>query len=72
MTLKEMAAEYRESAASLKGRIAELRMKLDNDTDLCEMDKLRLRGRIDTLLSMYHETSLTAYRLENYYGKDGR
>jgi len=72
MTLKELAADYRKSAALLKERIAELRAQIEDGKDLCEMDKFRLRGRIDTLTAMYHETSLTAYTLERYYEKGGR
>ncbi len=71
MTLSEMAAEYRASASLLRGRITELRSQLDNG-GMCEMDKLRLRLRIDALETMFRETSEVAVNLERYYDRGHR
>ena len=71
MTLSEMAAEYRQSAALLKGRITELRARLETG-GMCEMEKLRLRIRIETLEAMYRETSEVAVNLERYYDRGHR
>lgn len=76
MNLTEMAVLYRDSAELLRGRIKELRSQINNDAGLCEMDKLRLRIRIDTLKKLFRESSETALLLERYYdrgcGADGR
>ena len=68
MTIIEMAEEYRYSGMLLKNRIAELR-KLLSATKLCEMDKFRLRGRIDTLRSMERDVNEIAVVLERYYDR---
>ena len=68
MTMTELAKEYRQSALLLKNRIAELK-KLLAKGNLCEMDKFRLRGRIDTLSSMERDMNEIAVVLEKYYDR---
>ena len=67
MLLKELANEYRESAAPLKERMNALK-DAAADENICEMERMRLRRRLDTLRGMYYETMRTAVYLENYYG----
>ena len=62
----ELAKEYRESARLLKTRIGELRLILRNE-ELCEMEKFRLRGRIDALSKMERDVTEIAVLLERYY-----
>jgi len=69
MTMTELAEEYRQSAALLYTRIKEHRVRLQT-VPMGEMEKLRLRGRIDALCSMYRDTCETALIMERYY--DGR
>ena len=69
MLLKELAKEYRESAYGMVERINELKEKCLSD-DICEMERMRLRRRLDTLRTMYYDTLKTAKYLENYYGED--
>jgi hypothetical protein len=64
--MKDLAIEYRESAALLKGRIDEL-SELLHLTGLGEMEKFRLRGRIETLQAIYRETNEIAVFMERYY-----
>lgn len=66
MELSKLAAEYRLSAAPIKERIAFLQNRLKTDK-MCEMDRLRLRSRIDTLYTMYRQALETAAYLERYY-----
>ena len=68
MKMQELAVEYRESAALIRGRIAELRDTLQAG-GLCEMEKLRLRIRIETLSSIFREVSETAVFMEKYYDR---
>lgn len=68
MMMIELAKEYRQSALLLKGRIAELKEKLATK-NMCEMDKFRLRGRIDTLSKMEREMNEIAVVLERYYDR---
>lgn len=68
MTLSELAAQYRGSAAAIKERINLLRRSLEID-GLCQMEKLRLRIRIDTLASLCREANETALYLERYYDR---
>ena len=69
MILTELANEYRESAALLTERIKELREKAAAD-NICEMERMRLRRRVDMLKTMYYETLETAKYLEDYYGME--
>jgi len=68
MQLNHLAAEYRDSAALLKERICQLK---DNITvgNYCEMEKMRLRRRIDILSTMQRDTSEIALYLERYYDR---
>ena len=66
MMLKELANEYRESAAMLTDRIKELTAKAA-DKNICEMERMRLRRRADILKTMYYDTVKTAKYLEGYY-----
>ncbi len=66
MELSELATEYRISAAPLKERIAALQKQLKTEK-MCEMERLRLRSRIDILYTMYRQTMATAGYLERYY-----
>ncbi len=69
MNLMELSAEYSESAALCRGRIAELRSGLA-DESLCEIDRLRLRRRIAMLTSMMRDALAVSRYLKNYYGDD--
>ena len=69
MMLKDLANEYRESAAMLTERIKELTAKAAAD-DICEMERMRLRRRVDILKTMYYETRQTAKYLEGYYARE--
>ena len=71
MTLTELATEYREGAALLKQRIEELKEKLKTEK-MREIDKLRLRIRIERLQTMMRETSEAAVYMEKYYEKRNR
>ena len=66
MILKELANEYRESAAMLTERMKELTLKASAG-DICEMERMRLRRRVDMLRTMYYDTLKTAKYLEGYY-----
>lgn len=68
MTLKELAVQYRQGAGALYARTKELRKQLQQK-NICEMDKLRLRGRITELQRMYHDACVTAFYLEKYYDR---
>ena len=74
---KELAAEYRESALKIKGRIDELgeqineglrRMKATpNQRRWMDQETARLIRRRAALRKMYGDTIYTAHILENYY-----
>ena len=68
MTMTELAKEYRDSAAMIKERMTTLRQRLETE-ELCEMDKLRLRIRIDTLAAIFRETNEAAVYMERYYDR---
>ena len=65
MTMKALAAEYRDSAALLGMRIAELEMQQKTASGSV-LD--RLNRRLADLCRMYRETMQTARELEQYYG----
>ena len=67
MLLKELANEYRESAAMMTQRMDEIKCAVA-DKNICEMERLRLRRRLDVLRTMYYDTLKTARYLESYYG----
>lgn len=68
MTMIELALEYKESALMIKKRIFELKALL-KEGNMCEMDKLRLRARIDTLDRMERDTKEIAAFMERYYDR---
>ena len=68
MILKELANEYRESAAMLTERMNELKEQIA-DSNICEMERMRLRRRLGALKTMYYDTLKTAKYLEGYYGE---
>ena len=65
MTLKELAAQYRESATLLEKRIKQL--KRTSTKKLCKMEQYRMRARINALSRMMRYANDTAYYLETYY-----
>ncbi len=69
MKLIELSEEYAQSAELCRGRIAELRSSLADET-MCEIDRLRLRRRIAILTSMMRDTLAVSRCLKNYYGDD--
>ena len=68
MRMIELAAQYRETAAELKARIARLSLALDSD-EIGETEKFKLRGRIDALRSMYYDVNEAACVMEHYYDR---
>lgn len=68
MELQQLAIQYRESASLIKGRINILKETLQKEK-LCEMEKFRLRVRIDTLNSIQREVTETAVFMERYYDR---
>lgn len=70
MTMKELAAEYRTGAETIKERVQILRGELENEP--CRTLQLRLRTRIDSLMSIYREMSEAALNLERYYDRGFR
>ena len=71
MTLIELSKQYRQNAGIIKERVDMLKKQLETE-NLCQMDKLRLRVRIDRLLSIMRETNETALYLERYYDRKKR
>lgn len=66
MTCRELAVEYRQSGSAIYKRMGEIK-KIMEEEELCEMEMLRTRIRLETLRSMYYETMSTARHLERYY-----
>ena len=74
---KKLAAEYRESALKIKGRIDELGEQINdgfrriqatpNQRGWMDQETARLIRRRAALRKMYGDTIYTAYILENYY-----
>lgn len=67
MTLYELSMEYEQTAARLRGRIAELERARRETAD--EQEAHQLDGRLRPLRSMYRETRAVARYLERYYQK---
>ena len=67
MTLYELSLEYKQTAANLRCRIAELECASREARD--EEDRHRLEGRIRPLRSMYRDVREVARHLEYYYEK---
>ena len=68
MTLSQLAEEYRYSSSLVRDRIEHLKSRLDNEP-MCNMDKLRLRIRIEKLSSIMRQDNETALFLERYYDR---
>ncbi len=66
MTLTELAKQYRQSGNALYKRIGEIK-KMMEEEEMCEMEMLRTRIRLETLRGMYYDTMSTARHLESYY-----
>ena len=66
MTLHELALEYEQTAAALRGRIAELERERRGAG---EARRLQLDGRIRPLRTMYRDVRAVARHLEHYYDK---
>ena len=74
---KKLAAEYRESALKIKGRIDELSERINegfkqirprpNQSGWMDQETARLIKRRAALRKMYGDTVYTAYILEKYY-----
>ena len=74
---KKLAAEYRESALKLKGRIDELSKQINeglkqikarpNQSGWLDQETVRLIKRRAALRKLYGDTVYTAHILENYY-----
>ena len=74
---KALAAEYRESASKIKGRIDELSKQINeglrqikarpNQSGWLDQETARLMNRRAALRKLYGDTVYTAYILENYY-----
>jgi hypothetical protein len=64
----ELAKEYRLGAAALKERVSTLRVYL-RETQMCEMERMRLRARIATLGTMCREMNEAAVCMERYYDR---
>ena len=69
MRICELALEYGESAARLRGRISELERARRETED--EQLRLQLDHRLRPLRSMYRDTREVARYLENYYARTG-
>ena len=67
MTLLEMSAVYRDSAAAIHGRIAELRVleRAQEDPD----ESFRLRRRINELTPLWREARELAALTAHYYDR---
>ena len=72
MNMQELAIEYRRSAALLNSRIEALQLSLSNGNCTGEMEKMRLRRRINTLTAMYRQALDAAYTMERYYERGYR
>ena len=66
MTLHELALEYEQTAAALRGRIAELERER---REAGEARRLQLDGRIRPLRTMYRDVRAVARHLGHYYDK---
>ena len=65
MTLLELAAEYRFSAAQIQQRMAQIRVEIRENRDPAQ--QLLLRQRLKELQPLHRETRETARYLEAYY-----
>ena len=67
MTLYELALEYEQTAALLRGRISELERAMREADD--ELRRVHLDRRLRPLRSMYRDTRAVARYLSGYYRK---
>lgn len=67
MKLNELALQYRQSAAAVKARIAELKAEADKISSKTEA--LHMRMRIAQLVTIAREADATALYLERYYNR---
>ena len=67
MTLYELALEYEQTAALLRGRISELERAMKEAGD--ELSRARLDRRLRPLRSMYRDVREVARYLSDYYRK---
>lgn len=65
MTLKELAAEYRQSAVPLRKRLRDLRLALE--LAKTSEERWRIKRRIAELTPMLTQTNKVAHLLEHYY-----
>lgn len=66
MDLKTMALEYAAGGQACRKRAEELRQCLNQEA-LGEMEKLRLRRRVQILVTMARDSIATSRYLEHYY-----
>lgn len=69
MTLKELAAEYRQGAQLLAVRIRELAARRSKTRDRAE--QIVLEGRMAPLIEMRRQAQQTARDCERYYNTGG-
>ena len=67
MTLYELALEYEQTTALLRGRISELERAQKETGD--ELSRARLDRRLRPLRSMYRDARAVARYLNDYYRK---
>jgi len=69
MTLHALGEEYQAAARALRERIREIEDGVDESV-LTETERVLLRRRLSTLISMARDASATGKYLRNYYGKE--
>ncbi len=69
MSLYALGEEYQAAARALRERIRELRESTDESV-LTETERVLLRRRLSTLITMARDASATGRYLKNYYGKE--
>ena len=69
MTLHALGEEYQAAARALRERIRALRESTDESV-LTETERVLLRRRLSTLITMARDTAATGRYLKNYYGKE--
>lgn len=67
--LTELSQSYAASGRACRERARALRRQLREQKQMCEVDRLRLRRRIQILLTMANDCSATARYLARYYHK---
>ena len=69
MSLFTLGEEYQAAARALRQRIREIQESADEDL-LTETERVLLRRRLSTLITMARDASATGRYLKNYYGKE--